>query len=417
MQKKSIVGPILRCQICSYTKLAPIFSLGHQSRVHGHLTKSALAGPETKYPLNLCYCSQCGLIQLDYAVDPKVVFFPAYPYHSGTTNMLVKNFRSLADTAFKTYALAPNDLVIDIGSNDGTLLQGFREKGMRVLGIEPTDVAKTARKNGIPTIQQFFTKKTARNIVTKYGKAKVITATNVFAHINNLFEFLDGIKTVLTSDGVFVSESQYVMDIFKKIEIDTIYDEHLRYYTLKPLKKLFSLTGFTMTNAERIGAAGGSIRVYAMKGKKPVNKAVAALVADEEKAGIYDPKTYKEFAKRAIHAKHDLIALLIKCKKEGARIAGLGAPGRSNTLLGFTKIDNHLLDYLCERSDSPKIGLFSPNTHLPIVDEKKLLTDQPDYALVLSWHIGEELMKKVRALGYRGKFIMPLPAPRIVTKI
>lgn len=415
--KRPNIGPITKCQICSAKNLKTILSLGHQARVHGHLTSKTNNEPETKYPLDLNYCPKCHLIQLGYAIDPKVVFFPDYPYHTGTTNMLVKNFRSLAEMAVKKYGLTSKDLVVDIGSNDGTLLKGFRENGVRVLGVEPTNVAKTAIRAGIPTMQKFFGANTAKKIASKYGQAKVITAANVFAHINHLSDFMHGIKTLLSDDGVFISESQYIMDIIKKLEVDTIYDEHLRYYTLKPMQKLFSLAGFSLVDAERITAAGGSIRVYAMKGKIPASPRVNKIISQEKRAGAYNFKTLQKFGRETIQAKYGLLELLIKCKKEGGRIAGLGAPGRSNTLLGFAKIDHHILDYLCERNTSPKIGLFSPGTHLPIVDEKRLIEEQPEYALVLSWHIGEELMKKTRLAGYKGKFIMPLPSPRIVKTI
>jgi len=417
MPQEAVVGHISRCQVCSSENLELVLAFGHQARVHGHLTKEMLHQPETKYPLNLYRCADCYLVQIDYAVDPKIVFSPEYPYHSGTTDMLVRNFRSLADEVVKKYGLTEKDLVVDIGSNDGTLLQGFKAKGVKVLGVEPTDNAKKANSEGIPTIQEFFTVKAAGDITTKHGRAKVVTAANVFAHINNLFEFLQGVQALLTDDGVFVSESQYLMDIIDKLEFDTIYDEHLRYYSLKPMQKLFSLVGFSLVDAERISAAGGSIRAYAMKGERPLSDRAKELIAAEEAAGIYKKETLKNFADRAIKAKHDLLKLLIDCKQKGARIASVGAPGRSNTLLGFTNIDQHLLDYLCERNTSPKIGLFSPGTHLPIVDEKKLMEEQPEYALVLSWHIGEELMRKIRQLGYKGKFIMPLPTPGIVENI
>ncbi len=415
--KKPNIGPITECQICSARNLKTILSLGHQARVHGHLTPKTNNEPETKYPLDLNYCPKCHLIQLGYAIDPKVVFFPDYPYHSGTTNMLVKNFRSLAEMTVKKYDLNSKDLVIDIGSNDGTLLQGFKEKGVRVLGIEPTNVAKFARRAGIPTIQEFFSEKVAKKIARRYGRAKIIAAANVFAHINHLRDFMRGVSALLEKDGVFITESQYITDIIKKLEVDTIYDEHLRYYTLKPMQKLFSLSGFSLVDAERISAAGGSIRVYAMKGEKQASSRVNKIIAQEKRAGVYNFKTLQKFGQKTVQAKYGLLELLIKCKKEGARIAGLGAPGRSNTLLGFNKIDHHILDYLCEKNTSPKIGLFAPGTHLPIVDEKKLIEEQPEYALVLSWHIGKELMKKTRLAGYKGKFIMPLPKPRIVKTI
>jgi len=218
----------------------------------------------------------------------------------------------------------------------------------------------------------------------------------------------------MDKNSVFVSESQYLLDIIKKLEFDTIYHEHLRFYALKPLIRLLGDAGLSVVDAERISAAGGSIRVYARKGKLPSSKRVKDLIAEEEKVGLYDTKTLIAFAKKIYTAKNDLLTILLKCKKEGARIAGLTSSARSNTLLGFSKINETILDYACEKNGSPKIGLYTPGTHIPVVDEARLLEDQPEYALVLSWHIGEELMKKTKAAGYIGKFIMPLPIPRIV---
>lgn len=415
--KKVFCGHIGQCQICSHRRLTTVLSLGHEPPVHGHITKEKLNTPEITYPLNFCRCGTCGLLQLDYAVDPKILFSEDYPYLTGMTNMLVKNFRALANSLVADYKLTAGDLVVDIGANDGTLLQGFKEKGIQVLGVEPTDAALTAQKRGIPMIRNFFTKGTADYILKKFGPAKIITATNMFAHVNNPFEFLSGIKKLLTEEGVFVSESQYLMDILEKLEIDTIYHEHLRYYSLKPMQKLFDVNGFTLTDAERIDAAGGSIRVWAVKHKARISKRVKNLIQKEEAAGMYDRKTWENFAQKAISVKQDLIALLIVCKKEGAHIVGIGAPGRSNTLLNFFKIDSHLLDYAAERRGSPKIGLLTPGMHIPIFDEQKVLKEQPEYALLLSWHIGTELAKKLRTLGYKGKFIMPLPKPRILSNI
>ncbi len=417
MLKKATYGHITKCQVCNSDDLVTILELGHQPPVHAHLTAAKLHQAETTYPLNFCRCHSCGLLQLDYIGDPSVIFPPEYPYQTGMTNMLIRNFRTLAEQTIERYHLDKDDLVIDIGSNDGTLLAGFQAKGMRVLGIEPTNIAKIANERNIPTEQTYFDEGVASRIVATHGKAKIVTCTNAYAHIYNLYEITAGIETILSDDGIFISESQYLMDIIEKLEFDTIYHEHLRFYSLKPLVTLFANAGFTLIDAERITAAGGSIRVYAMKGTHPVNQRVHDLIAAEEAAGLYDEVVLKNFAKRAISARHHLLPLLLECKNKGAKIVGIGAPARSNSLLGFTHIDNLILDYACERSGSPKIGLFTPGTHLPIVDEKQLFIDQPDYALVLSWHIGEELMKKLRELGYKGKFIVPLPEPKIIENI
>ncbi len=414
MKSQQHVGFVTKCQICSHKNLDLVLPLGHQLPVSSYLTEKQLHEAEMTYPLNLCRCSKCGLLQLDYIIDPNIAFPFKYPYRSGLTNMLVRNFRSLAELLIKKYDLTSKDLVIDIGSNDGTLLQGFKEKGMRVVGIEPTDAADAANENGIPTVQDFINKKTVEKITKKYGKAKIVTSTNAFAHINNMPELMRNIKNLMAEDGVFVSESQYLMSIVEKLEFDTIYHDHLRYYSLKPLEYLFNSFGCSLVDAERISAAGGSIRVFAMKGKREQSKRVKELIKQEEKLGIYEAKFWKKFRKQVMEAKNDLLTLLLQCKKKGGRIVGLTSSARSNTLLGFTGVNNQLLDYICEKGRSPKIGLFTPGTHIPVVDEKKLTKDQPDYILVLSWHIGEELMKIMRKLGYKGKFIIPLPKPKIV---
>lgn len=417
MTKKIPLGHIDECQICSNQNLDTILSFGHQPIVQNYLTAEQRHEPETTYPLNFCLCPNCGLAQLDYIIDPKLVFPPDYPYRTGLTDMLTRNFRALADKLEQRYRLKSTDLIVDIGCNDGTLLDGFKKKGLRVLGVEPTKAARVANEKNIPTIQAYFNEDVANKAVSQYGKAKIITMTNAFAHINNLFGIMRGIELMLDEDGVFVSESQYLLDMMETLELDTIYHEHLRYYSLQPLRELFARNGFSLVDAERITAAGGSIRVYAMKGQKTASPQIAELIAAEKKAGLYDIATMRQFALQMVKAKNNLLALLLSCQHTGGRLVGIGSPGRSNTLLNFAKIDNYILDYIVEKPKSPKIGLFTPGMHIPIVSQKKLLREQPEYALLLSWHIGEELMKKLRGLGYKGKFIMPLPNARVVDNI
>ncbi|MBI4010654.1 MAG: class I SAM-dependent methyltransferase [Candidatus Aenigmarchaeota archaeon] len=407
-------GPLKGCQICSSKNLETIISLGHQPVVQQHLTPEKLREPETAFPLNWCRCNACGLVQIDYIIDPKLVFHPEYPYQTGMTKMLVDNFRELASLVIGKYNLSNKDLVIDIGSNDGTLLQGFKAHNIRVLGVEPTKVAHIARKNGIPTVNDFFSEKTAKEILEKYGQAKIITATNMFAHVNNLQSFLHGVSTLLSDGGVFITESQYLMDIVEKLEFDTIYHEHLRFYSVKSLVDLHRRFGFTVVDAERISSSGGSIRVFAMKGKKESSPVIQSLIEAEEKAGLHDRKTFEEFRKRLISVKHKILQLLVDLKNKGNRIVGIGAPARASTILGFFNLDSNLLDYICERKGSLKIGLYTPGTHVPIVDEEKLFQDQPEYAMLLSWHIADGLIKKLKENGFRGKFIVPLPEPKIV---
>lgn len=411
---KDSIGPQMRCQICNNPRLSLVLSLGHQPVLQEYLTKEKLQEPEVTYPLNLVFCTVCGLSQLDYIIDPKLVFMPHYPYRTGLTLMLVRNFDSLAETMREAGYYKKGELVVDIGSNDGTLLQQFKKRGARVVGIEPTDVAKIASKSGIPTIQHYFNAGTVKDIRKKYGTPRVITATNVFAHINDTQTLLKNIKALMDAKTVFVSESQYLRDMVEKFAFDTIYNEHLRYYSLKPMVHLFALHGMSVIDAERIEAAGGSIRVYVKKGIHPMSARAKKLLAEEKKMGLHDLKVLHTFAKRAHDAKHDFVALLTKLKKAGARVVGITSAGRSNALLGFTKVNNTLLDYNAEKKGSPKIGMYTPGTHILVVDENELIQDQPDYAVVLSWHIGDELMKKTRAAGYKGKFVLPLPVARVV---
>ncbi len=408
------IGHVSECQICRSKNLKSILSLGHQPVPQEYLTKERLHEAEATYPLNLMYCGGCGLVQIDYIVPPEIVFPPDYPYRTGLTNMLIKNFQALSDTLNEKGYIKEKGLIVDIGSNDGTLLHPFKEKGMRVVGVEPTNAADVANKNGIPTFKTFFNKESVAKVLKKYGPADVITATNVFAHINDTASLVKNVKQLLSKDGVFVSESQYLVDIIEKVEFDTIYHEHLRFYTLRPLKKMFDDAGLSIVDAERISAAGGSIRVYTKKGKHLMSKRAKDLMIAEEKMGLYNFKSYQKFADKVMKAKYDLVALLLNIKKDGGRIAGLTSSCRSNTLLGFMKIGNDILDYTGEKSGSPKIGMFTPGTHIPVVDEAKIIKDQPEYLLVLSWHIGDELVRIMKKVGYKGKFIIPLPTPRII---
>ncbi|MDO8562017.1 MAG: class I SAM-dependent methyltransferase [bacterium] len=413
--KTEKVGALTKCQVCMGSKIVPVLSFGHQPIVQEYLTETMLHEPEATYPLNLVHCRSCGLSQLDYIVEPEKVFPKDYPYRTGLTNMLVRNFKQLADTLEAGGFFGRGDLIVDIGSNDGSLLGPFQEKGARVLGVEPTDAAKDANKRGIQTIQDFFGASAVKRILKTYGTAKIVTATNVFAHINDTAALVKNVKALMGGDSVFVSESQYLMDTVKKTEFDCIYHEHLRFYTLKPFMRLMEMYGMSVVDAERISAAGGSIRILAKKGRHPLSPRARKLLAAEKKAGLYDIKMLEAFGLRAHRAKRDLVALLLECKKKG-RIVGLGSPARSNTLLGFARIDASMLDYLCEKKGSPKIGMYSPGTHIPVVDETRLLKEQPEYALLLSWHIGKELMKIMRTKGYRGSFIIPLPRPHVINQ-
>lgn len=408
-------GLVPHCQICRSKKFEPILDLGHNALCDSPLTRAQLDEGETRYPLRLVRCGDCGLIQIDYCVSPALLFHADYPYLSGITETLRNNLHGIARRAVEKLGLAPKGLVIDIGSNDGTLLEGFKNIGMRVLGVEATNIAKVANGKGIKTIQGFFNLNMAEKIVDDEGPACLVTATNIFAHVNHLGTLLRGIHHMLEPNGVFVSESHYLVDILETLQYDSIYHEHLRYYSLKPLILLFEQQGFTLIDAERIPNYGGSIRVYARKGLgHPVSADVKQLIALEEKMGIYQAETYRVFAGNVERNRRALRSLVVKLNDEGKKVVGIGCPGRSATLLTCCGMSPDLIPYVAEQPTCLKVGLFTPGTHIPIVDEARMFAKQPEYGLILSWHYAKDIIRKLRKKGLRSKIIVPLPEVRVV---
>ncbi len=409
------LGHIDSCQICASTELELVIDLGYHPPCDSLLNEKQLMEKENTYPLRFIRCKNCGLAQIDHVVAPEELFYPDYPYRTGITETLARNLQSTATKIVKNYKLAPETLAIDIGSNDGTLLQGFKAQGMKTLGVEPTKIAEIAIQNGIPTVQEFFTEAIAKRIKNEYGQASVITAANMFAHIPNLGDLLSGVRELLENDGVFVTESHYLLDLLQTVQYDSIYHEHLKYYALKPLLILMQDSGFTVIDAERIPNYGGSIRVYTRKGEgHHISERLHQLIQEEEATGIYDQQIYSDFRDNVVRSKIDLQTLLLDLRRQEKRVVGVGCPGRSSTLLNFCNIDVELMPYIAEQSTSLKLGLFLPGKHIPIVDESIMFEENPDYVVMLSWHYAAPIMKKLREKGLKSKFIMPLPEVRIV---
>ncbi len=408
------VGRLDSCQVCSSKDLELVLDLGFHPPCDSLLTPEQLFEAEKIYPLRFFRCTRCDLAQIDYVVAPEVLFYPSYPYRSGITGTLSRNLQSMAVKLCEELSLAKNSLVLDIGSNDGTILQGFKSRGMRVLGIEPTNIAKIAVENGIPTLQEFFSVHLAERIRNDFGQASVITAANMFAHVSNLGDLIRGVNTVLADGGLFLTESHYLLDLLETVQYDSIYHEHLKYYSLKPLKILFDSYDFTVVDAERIPNYGGSIRVYARKGRgHPVSGRLNSLM-EQERGVLNHPDTYRLFRERVIQSKIDLQSMLLDIQKQKKRVIGIGCPGRASTLLNYCNVDTDLLPYIAEQPDSLKLGLYLPGKHIPIVDEKILLEQNPEYALMLSWHYAEPIVKKLRHKGLNFKVITPLPDVRVL---
>jgi hypothetical protein len=403
-----------RCQVCSSTKLESVLFLGYLPPVNQMRTIGTTPFEQPSYPTGLLYCRSCELVQLGLSVDPAVIFPPSYPYTSGTTRMLRDNFADLYRQVKELYGLRAEDLIVDIGSNDGTLLSNFKQGGHRVLGIEPTDVGQIARDRSIETIQNYFRPDVAKTVRGQYGAARLVTAANCFAHIEDVHNVVEGIIALLDDKGLFISENHYLPSLLDTLQYDTIYHEHLRYYSLHSVKYLLEIHGLEVVHAVRIPTHGGSIRVYsARKGAYPVNSSVAEILAGEP-VGDAMLARLRKFRGDVILSKLRLLALFKDIKEKDGRICGISAPSRASTLVSYVGLDDGILDYVVEIKGSLKIGKYLPGTLVPVVEEARMFEDQPDYALILSWHIAEELAPKIRERGFKGKFITPLPVPRLL---
>jgi 2-polyprenyl-3-methyl-5-hydroxy-6-metoxy-1,4-benzoquinol methylase len=402
-----------QCQLClSKDSLIEVLDLGHQPICNALPSKETLNEPEISYPLKLYVCKKCYLVQLVDVIPARTVFCTDYNYLSGTTPALVRYFQALAGKIVDTFDVKQTETVCDIGSNDGTFLRFFKEKHVNVLGVEPTPVpAQIATNNGVPTLQEFFTKEVSDRIVDDYGKMRVVTAMNVLAHNNDVHSFLEGVKNLMDSNSVFVSQSHYLSALVERLEYDTIYHEHLRYYSLKTLKKLFDMHGFHVFHAEINEVYGGSILTYCSLSETVPSKNVINILESETE---YEKlETYVEYAKRVRKNGRDLVRMLLNLKDKGKRIVGVGAPMKASTLLNFCHIGPDVLEYVSEVNPL-KIGKYTPGVHIPIVDEANFMDSQPDYALILSWNVSKDIIKKLRKKGYTGKFILHIPEPTII---
>jgi SAM-dependent methyltransferase len=407
--------PVTQCQICGADSLRPVLFLGYIPPVNTMPEIGSVAVEQPAYPLEMVRCAGCGHVQIGLVVSPEVLFPYSYPYLSGTTRILRENFADLFAESRALLGLERGDFVADIGSNDGTLLKNFLDGGCKVLGIEPSQAGEVARRQGIDTLTAYFDRAVADKVRAERGPARLVTAANVFAHIAEPHAVVDAIAALLAPDGVFVNESHYLLPLVETLQYDTIYHEHLRYYHLGAMARLLAAHGLEIFHVKPIPTHGGSIRSYAArKGTRPVQPSVARQIAAEDAAGITDGSALATFRRRVVQSKLDLYGLLAPIRARGGRVYGIGAPSRASTLINYVGLDDGILDCVLEVSSSHKLGRYIPGTRIPVLDEKKLFEDQPEYALLLSWHIAGELVPILRRKGYTGKFIVPLPEPRVV---
>ncbi len=366
--------------------------------------------------MDVYFCESCGHLQLLDVVDPEILFRD-YVYVSGTSPSFVKHFQGYAEDCIARFTPPLGSLAIDIGSNDGTLLQFFKAAGMSVLGIDPaTKIAADATARGLETWPEFLNAELTSRIVREKGRAAIVTANNVFAHVDDLAGLTNCIQALLDEDGVFVFEVSYAADVHANVLFDTIYHEHLDYHTVGPLVPFFERHGLELFSARRIATHGGSLRGYVQRAGGPhkTDGSVAALIADERGRSLDTAAGWSEFADRIDRLGRELSLLLGDLKKQGKRIAGFGAPAKATTLMYKFDLDKTMIDYIVD--DSPlKQGLFTPGKHVPVVASSHIAEAWPDYMVILAWNFADAIIANHREyLNRGGHFIVPLPELRIV---
>jgi len=401
----------LQCRGCGRQNVRLFLDLGDQPHCN-RLIPSSLAGrKEPYYPLRVGYCADCTMVQIDYTI-PKESMFTDYPYVSGTTKTLVQHFKDTAERLVATYRLGGRDLVVDIGSNDGTWLSHYQPLGLRVLGIDPAaNVAELAVKRGVPTWVRFFNEETAKEIVASEGHASLVTAAGVFFHLEELHSVIRGVKALLAEDGVFVVQAIYLGGMIDNLAFDQVYHEHLVYYTLRSIEALFAQHGLEVFGAGLVPIHGGSLEVHvAPKGRRAIGDSVVAMRAEEERKGYGRFETYEKFAERVWRLRDELKGLLQRYRDQGKRVYAYGAPAKGATLLNSFGIGPELVQKAAEKNPM-KIGYLMPGSRLPIIDEGDA---RPDAYLLLAWNFFEEIIAK--ELGYLragGEFIVPIPQLRV----
>ena len=398
-----------KCRLCEHTDLSLVLELKPTPPANQFTSTPGVEQP--LIPLDLVRCNNCQHIQLRHVVSPEVLF-KDYVYVSGTSAVFRQHFRDYANDIVNSFDLTGNDLVVDIGSNDGTLLGYFKEKNIKILGIDPAkDIAEQANAKGIETINDFFSEDLAKQITSKYGYAKVIAANNAFAHIDDIQSVIRGVKCLLSDNGIFVFEVSYLLDVVKNNLFDTIYHEHLDYHAVSPLKKFFERHGLRFFKATRVGTHGGSLRGFVCHSDSniPDEDSVEMLMQIESEEKIFLDETYKSISERISSIGARLRRDLLEAKKNGLKVAGFGAPAKATTLMYHFEISPDLVDYIVD--DSPwKQGLYTPGLHIPVVDSSVLYKSPPDYIVVLAWNFAKPIISKHSELMKEGsKFIVPLP--------
>ena len=400
------------CRACGGTGLEPVLDLGDQPLANALLRSPADFATEAVFPLELAFCRDCSLVQILDVVDPEVLF-GHYLYVTGTSETIAEHNERYAEAVIAKLGLAGSDLVAEIASNDGSLLSCFKSRGVRVLGFEPArNIADMARARGIETVSRFFDRDAGPSIGASFGRAKAIIGNNVFAHVDDPVGFLAGCRDLLTDDGLVFIECPYALDMLERGEYDTIYHEHLSYFSVTSLARVAESAGLSIESVERVSVHGGSIRTAFRKGG--VHGAQPqSMMAMEQVEGLTTLARWQDFGRAAAQNRHDLLEMLRALIASGKSVAAYGAPAKGNTLLNYCGIGVDVLPWTVDRNPL-KVGLFTPGMHLPVLAVDTITERRPDYLLVLPWNFADEIMRQQRDYADAGgRFIIPIPNPRV----
>ncbi|HYG76599.1 MAG TPA: class I SAM-dependent methyltransferase [Planctomycetota bacterium] len=402
---------VVQCRVCHARPIVPFLDLGRTALANSFVKPGHISPNEPKFPLRVALCESCGLVQIDEEVPPEVLF-KDYIYVSGTSDLIFKHAAWLASEFTSRYGLNSSSLIVEAASNDGTVLKAFKKHGVKTIGVEPAEnIAARANAEGIETVCDFFNEASARTVRAKHGPAKLFLARHVLAHVADLHGFVKGISVLLDNDGVSAVEMPYLVPFHDKLEYDTVYHEHLCYFSVRVLKTLFEKFGMELINVDEVAIHGGSIVVSAQLkgGPRAVQPSVQRMLANEEARGLHKLAPWTEFAKKVAESKAALLKELDALKAAGKRIAGYGAPAKGNTLLAYCGIGTERIDYIVDKSPY-KQNFLTPGHHIPVYAPEKLLQDQPDVVLILAWNFAPEIVQQQAEYKKRGgRFLIPIP--------
>jgi D-mycarose 3-C-methyltransferase len=404
-----------KCRICSGKNLKIILDLGEQPPANSFIDQNELNFTESKFPLRLFWCKDCYLVQLLDIVD-KEYLFKNYFYMTSASKPIVDHFKKYAQEVYEEFLEGKNDpFVVEIGSNDGSLLSEFKKLGTRILGIEPaTNLSNLANQSDITTKNDFFSSQVSRDII-KSSNVSVVVANNVIAHVEDLQDLMYGIKILIGNNGVFIFEVPYLVDLIKKLEFDTIYHEHLSYFSILPLLKLVEKFGLEIFDIRKQLVHGGTLRIFvSKKGNYSINNSVKIFLSEEHTLGLDNIEFYHKFSTNVKELKKNLIELLTQLKKENKLLFGYGASAKGNVLLNYCNIDNHILEYIVDTTPL-KQGKYTPGTHIPVFSPEKIVHNTENIALLLAWNYKSEILEKEKKFREKGgKFLIPIPFPNLI---